>query len=43
MYGQKNQLDEAVQPDSYVCNMLLRERMNLQQFLKHSQVLTLLT
>ena len=29
MYGQKTYLNEAVQPDSYVCDMLLRERMNL--------------
>ncbi len=28
MYGQNTHLDEAVQPDSYVCDMLLRKRMN---------------
>ena len=42
MYGQKTRLNEAVQPDSYVREMLLRERRNSYQFLTYSRVLTLL-
>jgi len=42
MYGQKNHLKEAVQPVSYVCDMLLRERMNPYWFLVYSRVFILL-
>ena len=42
MYGQKTHLNEAVHLTGYVCDMLLRERMNSYRFLAYSQILTLL-
>ncbi len=43
MYGQNTHLNEAMHLTGYVCDRLLRERMNSYRFLKYSQVFTLLT
>lgn len=42
MYGQKTHLNEAVHLTGYVCDMLLRARMNSHRFLACSQMLILL-
>jgi hypothetical protein len=42
MYEQKTHLNEAVHPNGYVRDMLLRERMNSYRFLAYSQILTFL-
>ena len=42
MYEQKTHLNEAVYPNGYVRDMLLRERMNSYRFLAFSQVFILL-
>ena len=42
MYGQKIHLKEAMQPDSYGCDMLPRERMKPQRLLAYPQIFTLL-